>query len=102
VQGDTGSCGTVQMPRTTRLPVVRGEQHGADVGVSSSYARYRIMTRSQQSAEPSMHGSQEVVNGTIADLAAVVDPFVDRFPEVEPNENARAAVLFPGLGEAGV
>ena len=49
-----------------------------------------------------MHGSQEVVDGTIADPAAVVDPFVDRFPEVEPNENARAAVLFPGLGEAGV
>ena len=49
-----------------------------------------------------MHGLQEPVNGTIADPTAVVNPLIDRFPEVEPNENARAAVLFPGLGEAGV
>ena len=49
-----------------------------------------------------MHGSQEAVNGTIADLAAVVNAFVDRFPEVESNEKARAAVLLPGLGEAAV
>ena len=49
-----------------------------------------------------MHGLQEAVNGTIADLAAVFNSLVDRFPEMEPNENARDAVFFPGLGEAGV
>jgi hypothetical protein len=49
-----------------------------------------------------MHGPQETVDGTIADLAAVFNALVDRFPEVEPNENARDAVLISRLGEAGV
>jgi hypothetical protein len=40
-----------------------------------------------------MHGSQQAVNGTVADLATVFNPLVDRLPEVEPNENAREAVL---------
>jgi hypothetical protein len=50
----------------------------------------------------SMHGPQETVDGTVADLAAVFNPLVDRFPEMEPNENARDAVLISRLGEAGV
>jgi hypothetical protein len=49
-----------------------------------------------------MHGPQETVDGTVADLTAVVNSLVDRFPEMEPNENARDAVLFSRLGEAGV
>ena len=49
-----------------------------------------------------MHGPQETVDGTIADLAAVVNALVDRFPEMEANENAQDAVFFSRLGEAGV
>ena len=49
-----------------------------------------------------MHGSQEVVDGTIADLAAVFDPFSTAFRKWKPTRMRERPFSSAGLGEAGV
>jgi hypothetical protein len=45
---------------------------------------------------------QEMLDGTLADLAAMLDSLLDRFAKMIPNQNARDPVLISGLREAGV
>jgi hypothetical protein len=43
-----------------------------------------------------------MLDGTLADLAAMLDSLLDRFAKMIPNQNARDPVLISGLREAGV
>ena len=50
----------------------------------------------------SVHGPEVEIGGTLANLSAVVGPFLDRFAEVEPDEDARIRILGRRLGEGGI
>ena len=50
----------------------------------------------------SMDRFEEQIDGTLANFLPVIDPFFDRFAEMEPNEDARIRILGRRLGEAGI
>src|SRR4029453_3044316 len=49
-----------------------------------------------------VHGPEEEIGGTLANISTVIGPFFDRFAEVDPNEGARIRILVRRLGEAGI
>ena len=51
-------------------------------------------------AHNSVHRPEVEIGGTLANFSTVLGPFLDRFAEVEPNEDARIRILGRRLGEA--
>ena len=83
--------------RATGEVVVDSCQHDAFIDRGRLWSQAELPLR-----DNSVHGPEVEIGGTLTNLSTVIGPFVDRFAEVEPNEDARIRILGRRLGEAGI
>ncbi len=112
LQGHSASRGVREQDCVGDVERVRIQQNAADqLGLHSTMKRPAVLLDEPHNLtvpcpifkdKDSMDRAEVQICGTLSNVSAVVGSFLDRFAEVEADEDARIRVFVRRLGESGI